>query len=208
MKDAPALRWHDYTIAEKLVKAKNIADAMNGNPNFDKPNPELATVKAAIAALEQAEQVVLDNGGGTKWVKKRDTSVAVLDELITNLVKYVDNVANGDGNIILSAAIPLRKAPQPAGRLSAPQNLLARPMDTEGRVRVSWKLVKGRRAYKLQQSDVSEPFSWKDFDGNVVSETSLEIASLESGKKIWWRVTAINTKGEGDWSDPATCRVP
>ncbi len=55
-------------------------------------------------------------------------------------------------------------------------------MDKEGRVRVNWKPVK-KKAYKVQNNEVSEPSSRKDFEGNVVSEANLEIANLESGKR-------------------------
>ena len=34
------------------------------------------------------------------------------------------------------------------------------------------------------------------------------ITGLTSGSRVWVRVRAIGTKGEGPWSDPATKIVP
>ncbi len=203
-----ALNWRDLSVPQKIVKARSIIKAMTGNANFTIPNPSLATVATAINALESAANDVEQNGGGKKWTNIRGTAEKELDRLMSQLAKYIGNMANGDSAIILSAAIDLKKTPTRVGKLPAPQNVIARPADAEGSIKLTWKKVSKAASYKVMMSDDTTPKAWKEFANNTSTDSKLEITGLTSGAKMWFCIIAINSAGEGDMSDPATCRVP
>jgi hypothetical protein len=42
----------------------------------------------------------------------------------------------------------------------------------------------------------------------VVTKSSASVPGLISGKRYWFRVTALGAAGQGPWSDPATKVAP
>jgi hypothetical protein len=115
MKAEAVLKWARLTIAAKIIKARAIVMAMTGSANFAAPNPvpdpPLKAVSDGTDALETAEEAVKENGGGVKWTNQRDNREKELDTLMSQLLTYVNYVAKGDSEIILSAAMELKKAP-------------------------------------------------------------------------------------------------
>jgi hypothetical protein len=115
MKGQAILKWARLTVSAKVIKARAVTGAMGGSPNFAAPNPlpnpQLSDVSDGADALEKAEEAVTDNGGGVKWTKARDNREQELDAMMSQLLTYVNYVANGNSEIILSAAMELKKAP-------------------------------------------------------------------------------------------------
>jgi len=208
----PALNWKNLSVSEKITKGRAIVEAMGLSAYFalpnPVPNPTLASITLAINALEQAQQDVDENMGGKKWTNIRDQKEKALDKLMSQITNYVANVANGNSEIIQAAAIELKKEASPVGALPAPQNVKAKPTDTEGKIKLTWKKVDKAASYKVRRSEDVTPKVWQDYPNNTSTDTKVEISGLTSGTKFWWQVVAINASGEGDPSDPATCRVP
>ena len=204
----PETRIFNLSVSEKIINARSIAGIVAENALFANPKPTIEELILAINHLDQIQRTVIENGGGTKLIYIRNLAENALDSLMASLVKYVEFIAQGDGDIILSAGIPLKKNPSPIGPLAAPQNVLVVPAPAEGSVILRWKAVKNKLAYKIQKSDATDPLQWQNFDNNIITKRSIEIGKLNSGQKLFWRVAAINHKGEGSWSDPACCRVP
>jgi hypothetical protein len=62
------------------------------------------------------------------------------------------------------------------------------------------------RIYELQWTFDPNLGPWND-GGNFPNSRAFKISGLPRGKDIWVRVRAVNTNGEGGWSDPATIMV-
>ena len=126
---------------------------------------------------------------------------------MSQLVSYVNNIANGDAAIIMSAALELKKAPVRRGKLGATDYINAKGI-ADSEVKVNWGTVEGAATYHVQMSNDVSPLAWQEFAGNLVTDTKTEVSDLPSGDKLWFRVIAVNSAGEGAPSNPAMVRVP
>jgi hypothetical protein len=207
MKAIAVLNWKNLSVAQEISKAGSIVVAMTGNTNFTTPNPALADVADAIGELQNAQQQVDANGGGKLFTSVRDTARKLLKTLMSQLVAYVNNIANGNAAIIMSAALELKKPPVRRGRLGATDRIDAKGI-ADSTVKVNWGTVEGAATYHVQMSNDVSPLVWQEFAGNLVTDTKTEVSDLPSGDKLWFRVMAVNAAGEGAPSNPAVVRVP
>lgn len=207
MKPIAVLNWKNLSVSQEISIASSIVVAMTGNDNFTTPNPSLEDIATAISDLETAQQQIAGNGGGTKLTTARNAKRKQLTALMSQLINYVNNVADGDADVIKSAAFNLKKPPVRRGRLSATSSIDARGME-ESIVKVNWKTVDGAATYRVQMSNDVSPLAWQEFAGNLVTDTKTEVTDLPSGNKLWFRVIAVNAAGEGAPSNPAVVRVP
>jgi hypothetical protein len=97
-----------------LSRAKAIVSALNGNANFPAPQPTLAQISAATAALENA----FANAQKARQEAKTATSAQeknedALDQLMMQLGGHVESVSGGDETKILSAGMDVRSPNAP-----------------------------------------------------------------------------------------------
>jgi hypothetical protein len=207
MKAIAVLNWQNLSVAQEISKASSIVVAMTNNENFPTPNPTLADVSDAIGELQNAQQQVDANGGGKVFITARDSIRQALRALMSQLVAYVNNIANGDAAIILSAALELKKPAVRKGKLGATDYINVKGI-ADSEVKVNWGTVDGAATYHVQMSNDVSPLAWQEFAGNLVTDTKAEVSDLPSGEKLWFRVIAVNSAGEGAPSNPAMVRVP
>lgn len=207
MKAIAVLNWNGLTVAQEISKASSVVVAMTGNVNFTTPNPTLADISDAVGELQDAQQQVDANGGGKVFTMARNTMRKQLRTLMTQLVAYVNNIANGDAAIILSAALELKKPPVRKGKLGPTGYINAKGI-ADSEVKVNWATVEGAATYHVQMSKDVSPLVWQEFAGNLVTDIKTEVSNLPSGDKLWFRVIAVNSAGEGAPSNPAMVRVP
>lgn len=207
MKAIAVLNWKNLSVGQEVSKASSVVVAMTNNTNFVTPNPALADVSDAIGELQDAQQQVDANGGGKVFTSVRNTKRELLKALMSQLVVYVNNIANGDAAIIMSAALELKKAPVRRGKLGATDFINAKGMG-DSEVKVNWGTVDGAATYHVQMSNDVSPLAWQEFGGNLVTDTKTEVSDLPTGEKLWFRVIAVNSAGEGTPSNPAVVRVP
>src|SRR5438105_4018183 len=151
MKAIAVLNWRAFSVVEKIAKARSIITALTGNTALDKPKPTLADLTTAVNDLDTAQQAVDTNGGGTKWSTARDGKEQILDRKMAQLVTFINNTADGDADIIESAALDIKKQPVRKGKLDAPGNVSAKAM-SEGKIRITWEKVNGAVTYRAQKS--------------------------------------------------------
>ena len=150
---------------------------------------------AAVAATEAA-------------LSARDLAIEELRLVISQLGHYVENVSEGEEDIILTANVPV-KAPPGSVFMSQVQDLRLTASDEVGEVFADWKRVPGAKNYRVQVStDTSSPPSnWTEKLTTPKSKCSLN-HDLVSGTKVWVRVKAQGPNDDGPWSDPAWKTVP
>src|SRR5690348_10607894 len=101
------------TVDTKVEFGRTVHDEMTGNANFTAPSPTLTALKSATDGLEAAN--ILRASGAHLAVADLHAAVEVFDVIMTALGAYVDNVAQGNESIILSAGMETRKQRSPVG---------------------------------------------------------------------------------------------
>ncbi len=212
-----AMNLDGFPIPEKIEKSRSIVTEMTGNTNFGAPgnpiNPPLADVTTGTDELETAH-VAAKTGGKTETATQHEKETA-LDNLLTQLGHYVEDVANNNPataeSVVLSAGMDVKKEAAPVGDLPAPQNLRADFGDEEGEIELDSDTVKGAGAYVWNVSaDPIGPDTWEmmgDFE-SVSTASKFTWEDLTPGDKYHFRGAAVGAAGRGAWSDVATRRAP
>lgn len=91
--------------------------------------------------------------------------------------------------------------------LASPLSLTATSGDANGEIDLTWEPVALANNYLIQKStDLKKPLKW--FYEDVVSKSSYTISKLRSGRKYWFRVAAVGSKGQSPWSNPVQKKAP
>lgn len=189
------------TVEQKIVRARAVVAAMTGNPNFPTPLPTLADVTTATDALELAQQAL---PGGPAATEIRDIRERELDRLMSDLQVYVESVAQGDAEIVLSSGMELRDPQSPVGILAAPAELTIKQGPAEGSVKLKWTSVRKNSGYRVEgTTNPSEgwPMVYQS------EKARLGIYDLEPGTKYYFRVATLSRAGYEGYSPIATVRI-
>ena len=194
-------------IPDKIQFARQIAQAMQGNTAFPTPTPTLGALTEGAHELEDAYNDAL----AARQAAKMKTSIqevrsAELDDVLTLLALYVENTSDGDKAKIESAGFSVRNPPAPIGTLPAPVDLQVAPSEHAGTADVSWKQVRGARAYTIERAADAPALDWGMIGTSTKKEASLN--SMVSGPKYWFRVAAIGAAGQSAYSDPVPLFAP
>jgi hypothetical protein len=187
-------------IADKIEFGRTVHDAMLLNPLFVTPSPTLLILKGVTDDLEAA--FILRAGGAHLAVAQMRATEASFDVVMTALGAYVDNIAQGVEATILSAGMQTRKQPTPIGIPAKVVNLVARPLDVLGTIKLRWKSVYGKRSYNVYVKTDGEP----DEEYKLMAQPSkanVTLDGLTSGVYYWFRVEAVGAAGIGAVSDGA-----
>ena len=189
----------DKTILEKCELAYTISTHCTGNANFVTPNPKLAVVVAAADAARAAFDAA--QGGGHQLKQTMHQRETDLDNLLVAFADYIDNIAQGNELIILSAGVDTSKDPEPSGPTDQVTGLVATPTKKEGEVMLRFKKVKKAIVYAVYGGQTADgPYT----QIKIISATKFLVTDLQSLLKHWFRIQAIGRGGkEGPFSDPA-----
>jgi hypothetical protein len=194
------LKLPEYEVPAFLVRARHIVDSMDGNPWFPDPEPPLATLRAAILALSQAETATYSQRDTTA---NRDVKREELNSLLKHACSYVQRIADKNpehaGSIIESAAMYVKEPRALPGRIFS-----ANDGDVSGTARVEIPVAGDRATYELQHS-VDGMKSWIHHPGQ--GKSTFLVDGLTPGSTVWFRYR-VSVKGMmGDWSDPISLIV-
>ena len=179
-----------------------------GNANFPTPNPTLAAVttqKTTTATSITAQETAKATAEAATLT--RDTNLAALKGLLSQLASYVENASGGDAAKIESAGMSVRAASSvPVGPMGQVMDLVLSPGDFEGTLDSVWNPVRGAKSYEIQVSP-DPPSTWANKMASGKSNATIE--GLTSAVKLWVRVRAVGADNKpGPWSDPAYKVVP
>jgi len=91
--------------------------------------------------------------------------------------------------------------------LLAPNFIAATKGDLDGEVDITWEPVKGAYTYIIQKrNEKNRNAKWEQVD--IIDRSSYTISKLKSGKKYRFRVAAVNSKGQGPWSETVNKTAP
>ena len=181
-------------IPQKIQRVGDIVSSMTGNANFPTPSPDLALVTTAEGNLEKAYQAALDKSLTAKAEQR--TKNEDLNSLIRQLRDYVNGIANGDEDIVLSSGFEASKIPAPIGPMPQIVDVKAKGGDGDGSVFLRWKSVYGAKSYVVEMS--TDGISYAPI--LYPSAASVLVSGLEIGKFYWFQISANGAAGLGPFS--------
>lgn len=204
------LGWDRKTVADKLIKADYIAQQMTDNvATFATPLPTIEDVTNAIGALRNA--AIAAEAGGYALTFAKNEAETSLDQLISQLMSYVQNVSAGDPEVILLSGMEVRRDPQPTPVPLQVQNLNALPSRAQGSIDLNWDALDRRAIYQLEQWIDPEEDDQTGFWSKVAtpSKSKYTVDNLTTGKVYRFRVAGIGTDDRiGPYSQEATSVAP
>ncbi len=190
--------------SETIVRARYTLSRMAGNPLFPNPPYPISEIDADVTELASFNQQVV--AGNHTVTPLRDNSLVKVHQKMEILVGYVNGEAKGDINTLESSGFELRKTPTPATVPAMVSKATCENTAESSTVRSRWTGVKGRNHYIVAQT-----YTPQDESSWVVVErptkTHCLIYGLEVGKFSYFRVCAINSAGQGRWSDATKLMV-
>jgi hypothetical protein len=197
------LGFSGLTNEDAVKKARQVVQAMTGNANFTTPNPTLVSISDAADALYAAEQAL----DGTKIkTNQRNLARKALNKLMSGILTYVDNIANGDTEVVLSAGMDLRNPKTKAVVLPAPVGLQISMTTGEGELKLTFQPVKKKLFYLVEAAaDFPGPQVWESVAES--SKATVIITGLQPGQKYQVRVRTVNSAGISNPSEVVVCRT-
>lgn len=188
-----------------LVQGETIYAAMDGNPNFPTPDPDLADIRSALDDYSQKLAAARKRGGPEQTALK-DKSRGFLQELLKRLAFYVSNTASGDLSVLLSSGF--RPSAYPSGGIPPEviNGLRLRDGRQSGHLVLSFTPDRQALFYEYRFGQRPEGMVEPEW-GEILLTTSSRnnvVAPVEAGVQYYAQVRAINAYGVSDWSVPAT----
>ena len=165
----------------------------------------LAAADAAegAVAIYEAAKAALD---GLKIV--RDQKVDALRQQHTATIALGESETLGDDVALAAMLYPLASGEIiRAGVPGQVRNLALTWNEADGSLDGSHDPIDEAASYKVELTTV-DPLNGPYHEVLTPTASSWQLTGLTSGSRVWIRVRAIGTKGQGPWSDPATKIVP
>jgi hypothetical protein len=180
-------------VALLIIFVQHVVEAMTNSPWFASLAALLVTTTADLAALQEAEALVLTRAKGAVEARD-DKKKVILDDLalIKSGVQVVVNKNPGQAAAIIASAGLF----QAAERAPHKPNLAARTTVTPGEVLVRAKAVKDA-AYEWQRSGDAGR-TWDGMGITTVADTSA--TGLTVGASYLFRFRTTVKKATSDWS--------
>ena len=190
------------TPSALVEKGRTLETACIGNPNFTFPITLLPAILAACTALEDANKKVLENGGKSDHLIRRQR-YRDLALLIKDLAGIVQGQSGGDLEKINSAAFQVRKPGTPAPLPGTPGKFEAVLTLLEGNVKLRWKSDRTVQFYLVEMLDKDGIWS----QVGTTTKSSFTHEGLTSGQSYTFRTYAVNAAGAGPLSDKVTVKA-
>ena len=195
------LKLPEYEVPRLVTYARAIVRSMTGNAWFPAPSPSLASIDAAIDALDEAQIETLTRAKGTASLRdeKRRDLVILLQQLRTYVQAIADRNPENGASIVESGGLFLEKARAVKGRVfTATAGSVSGTIDL-GAPRAA------RSAGYVWAYSVDAQKTWTSVPFTVKASTT--ITGLTPGAWVAFRYRAVTAAGAGDWSDVLTVIV-
>jgi hypothetical protein len=199
------LKLKGLTVSSKITFGRLVASSINGNDDYPNPSPTVAQTNTATNELEtaynEAESARMTAKEKTAILKRKE---AEFDKVMNKVGNYVENESGGDETKILGAGLQVKaKGVRHKDVLPKPENLSAKNTDNHGEIILRWGKVAGSKNYNIEIClDPEEENVWKHIEFST--KLKLTISGLVSGQRYWFRVSAINSRGESPFSEPVS----
>ncbi|HCN82771.1 MAG TPA: hypothetical protein DIT07_04005 [Sphingobacteriaceae bacterium] len=196
MKRKPVTGISRKSESELLSFASHLLASMNANLNFPSPEPPLAVIQTAHDELK-ASVSTWERGNARKSLDKNNKKKALID-LISKLANYVELIADGDPDKIISSGFEISKEQREAAAIPVAP-LISEMLDGihSGTVVV---VVKGGVYGQIISVSYrqEEDTNWKVEFGKTRRDVSIE--DLQAGKYYVFKAAISNSAGTSEWS--------
>jgi hypothetical protein len=192
------------SFSERVTFGRDVHTHMDGNSNFGTPSPTILELETATDNLEVA--LVAAQQGGTLLTEQLHVRVSEFDTLMTAMGNYVDGVARGNREIILSAGMEAKNESTPAPLPDRVSGLEVSLGPVSGSLDLDWDRMPFGRVYLVYMRADTDPVDDWTFLGNSFP-SKYTVSSLTIGARYWFKVEAQGTAGKGEASDPASSLV-
>jgi len=189
-----------------IAALQHIVASMDGKPAFASLQAQVTALQAKLTALvakKVAQKTAEDDA--KQFLIEREQLADEAVALATMLGSGVENVAQGNGAVMVDAGYAVRTAPVPGGPLLAPANLRATMSELTGVINLRWRSVERAASYVAERAtDPNGPWTQIGLPVRV----TFAATGLVSGTKYYFRVAGIGPDGPGPWSDIAEKMAP
>ena len=205
MKKMISWAFKKYTQAELMEFAKIVHLMMTADAQFSTLKAFLDALLVAIKAYETAIGNAAINDS-TAVIKEKGHKKDELNEVLARGADKVEELANGDEEVVLASGYKLIEKSKPLTELAPPVGLKA--IDIVGKpgvVQFSWKRPKGAKSFVIETLTLDETV-WQG--GVYTMAVSKTITGLKSGTYTTLRVRAVGTNELlSEWSVEITVLV-
>lgn len=184
-----------------LSKGQTVHKYMSGNVHFANPSVSMADFDAALQLLEQriSNAAYADRA----MIAMRDAQATVVLGMVRSLASYVDAEAQGDRDIILSSGFEVRSEPTKSGEPTAPTKVEAVMGVLSGTVVLKCKREKNVHTY-VGDWKVEGAAEWQSL---ISTGCKVKLEGLTPYTAYCFRMAAVNSKGQSNWSETLTAMV-
>ncbi len=201
----PAISFLMATADAALITAvRTIILAMTDNVNYDKPEPTLVIIGAALDDFVTALANAAD--GGKELTALKNAKRAELVSLVRQLASYVTVACKEDMTMLLSSGFPVQKPNrQPIGVLPAPETPKVSQGPRTGEMYAATSPLVGGYIYTWQLFLASAPAVPVRTEQTTSARHTF--TSLTRGTTYRLQVNVVGTAGPSDWSQAVELMV-
>ncbi len=217
-----ALKLGDKKHDDLLEFARDIAKALNNNPNFSDGDQWANDLEALINNVVNNDDTIEALRRELKGLQlDRTAFTRALRQGLRETASVVYRASGGNQKMIESAGMQLRLLPSPVGKMPEVRGLLINNLK-RGELALDWNTIKGAGSYIVEVKDLSDPAAKflpavVVLSSNYVFTISIdeeglgfqkdigiddEGVRLKHGVTYSFRVAAVGAAGRGPWSDP------
>jgi len=200
-----------HIVAKQINKIINLVNkviaGLTANATiYTTPNPAVAVMTTEVNSLITLQGKA--KGGGKEPIAKRDAQAVKVFGLLTNELLYVNSIAQGDKDKILLSGFDVNVQPSPVelpDKVSI-KSLVIGPVDHSVKINLSKfnnpaQITRVKLRFVVDMT--TDPSSEDNWDEVISTGNSrkLIIEDLTRKTEYFFRVAAVNTKGQGVWSD-------
>jgi len=187
-----------YPDSEFKVKCDTVIADLTNNVNF----PTLADKALAIKKENDNFAGLLarmPEGNKQVTLAKNQSRMALVD-LMGSTALQVQDISNGDEQLILSAGFDVRRKSAPVGELERIETVIAKPGSSRGSLEISWDVIPNAYMYEIEycESPNSPDSKWIRLS---TTKHKIIIDGLIRGKAYAIRVAAAGSDPKRVWSD-------
>ncbi len=190
----PYKSWSDTKLSTETLRIQN---SMTDNPLFPAPSPTMEVFGEAVGAyvLQLAKAGSRDKSA----VAAKNARRVQLITLCEQLGYSASNTANGDVEALVSTSLPLKKKRQSVV-IAPPSNFRIANGMNPGDLDLRVDSMRGAVSFKFEYTQ-DPPTATSVWVETVCSTSRCTFKNLESGKRYWFRVAAIGSKGQMVWGE-------
>lgn len=182
---------------------RNVLTAMRSDTRFSSLTTMLDELETLFTNWQQ-KAAEASNRDAMKVYEKNELRQATMAKMYA-LAMQVNLMCRGtDGSLALASGLPLREDPQPVTEIEQPVITGIVHTANSGTVELTWTNRRGVNVFALEHS-LDNQQSWQN--GAYSRATRKRMGGFTPGAIVAFRVKAIGSSVESDWSEPVSILV-